>query len=135
MSILEKIREQREKEAQIIPKDNFQKYWLKIPMIIRYILVVPAMLITFPIVLVQLILEAIWNNKYYIIGIIGICAASYYYLVGKYGAHRLSEAMKALCGGILLIIIIKYFFAILSMIFWGGVLYLIYWAVMHALVG
>ena len=135
MSILEKIREQREKEAQIIPKDNFQKYWLKIPMIIRYILVIPAMLITFPIVLIQLILEAIWKNKYYIIGLVGIFAASYYYLVGKYGAHRLSEAMKALCGGILLIIIIKYFFAILSMLFWGGVLYLIYWAVMHALVG
>ena len=135
MSILEKIREQREKEAQIIPKDNFQKYWLKIPMIIRGILVIPAMLIAFPIGLIQLILETIWKNKYYIIGLVGILAALYYYLVGKYGAHRLSEAMKAICGGILLIIIIKYFFAILSMFFWGGVLYLIYWAVMHALVG
>lgn len=78
-------------------------------------------------------IKYLWNNKYWVIGIVGTSAAIYFTLVTKYGADRLAEAAKVLLGGLILIIIIKNFFLILSILFYSGIIYLIYWAVMHAL--
>lgn len=120
-------------KTKVIPKDNFQKYWLKLPKYIRMILVVPMLLCAAAYLTVTETIKYLWRNKYWVIGIVGTIAAIYFTLVAKYGADRLAEATKVLLGGFLLIIIIKNFFFILSLLFYSGIIYLIYWAVMHAL--
>jgi uncharacterized membrane protein len=120
-------------KTQVIPKDKFQKYWLKLPKYIRMILVVPMLLFAAAYLAVTETMKYLWKNKYWVIGIVGTIAAIYSTLLAKYGADRLAEAAKVLLGGFLLIIIIKNFFFILSLLFYSGIIYLIYWAVMHAL--
>ena len=117
-------------DTKTIPKDKFQRYWLKLPACIRFILTIPLMIIY---LIPCFIIKYLWNNKYWVIGIVGTSAAIYFTLVTKYGADRLAEAAKVLLGGLILIIIIKNFFLILSILFYSGIIYLIYWAVMHAL--
>ena len=118
-------------DTKTIPKDKFQRYWLKLPACIRFILTIPLMIIY--LIPCFIITKYLWNNKYWVIGIVGTSAAIYFTLVTKYGADRLAEAAKVLLGGLILIIIIKNFFLILSILFYSGIIYLIYWAVMHAL--
>lgn len=121
-------------KTKVIPKDKFQKYWLKLPAYIRFILTIPLMIFyLIPCFIITETIKYLWNNKYWVIGIVGTTAAIYFTLVEKYGADRLAEATKVLLGGFLLIIIIKNFFSILYFLFFSGILYLIYWAVMHAL--
>lgn len=121
-------------DTKTIPKDKFQRYWLKLPACIRFILTIPLMIIyLIPCFIITETIKYLWNNKYWVIGIVGTSAAIYFTLVTKYGADRLAEAAKVLLGGLLLIIIIKNFFSILSFLFFSGILYFIYWAVMHAL--
>lgn len=121
-------------DTKIIPKDNFQKYWLKLPKCIRFVLTPPLMIFyLIPYFIITETIKYLWNNKYWVIGIVGTTAAIYFNLVAKYGADRLAEAAKVLLGGLILIIIIKNFFLILYLLFWSGIIYLIYWAVMHAL--
>lgn len=121
-------------DTKIIPKDKFQKYWLKLPAYIRFILTIPLMIFyLIPCFIITETVKYLWNNKYWVIGIVGTTTAIYFTLVAKYGADRLAEAAKVLLGGLVLIIIIKNFFLILALLFYSGIIYLIYWAVMHAL--
>ena len=121
-------------DTKTIPKDKFQKHWLKLPACIRFILTIPLMIFyLIPWFIITETVKYLWNNKYWVIGIVGTTAAIYFTLVAKYGADRLAEAAKVLLGGLVLIIIIKNFFLILSILFYSGIIYLIYWAVMHAL--
>lgn len=77
----------------------------------------------------ELLLKHIWNNKYRYIAI----ATLIVYMIYTYGLHNVQRTIPIIIGGCLLLFGIANFWAILSMLFYGGIIYLIYWCVAREL--
>ena len=139
---IKKFSPKAQNEEKIIPKDNFQKYWLMLPAPIRVVLVIPTMTILFTVELIKIPLDFIIDfakHRYILFTMLLLLCYSafskYAELVSTYGEENVYKAAKVLGGGILMIFILCNLWTIVALAFMYGICYFIYWAVMRALTG